>query len=64
MLVNVDAKYLDWLAATYLSQDSVAIEEIWSGFDLHTDNQKAFGLPSRLIAKVFLFRIKYCPLLQ
>lgn len=57
MLVNVDAKYLDWLAAAYLSQDSVAMQEIWSGFDLHTDNQKVFGLPSRLIAKVFLFRI-------
>lgn len=33
------------------------MKEIWSGFDLHTDNQKDFGLPSRLIAKVFLFRI-------
>ena len=57
MLVNIDAKYLDWLAAVYLSQDEVGIKEIWDGMDLHTDNQHAFKLPSRLIAKVFLFRI-------
>jgi DNA polymerase I-like protein with 3'-5' exonuclease and polymerase domains len=57
MLINVDAKHLDWTAAVYLSQDKVGIKEITDGFDLHTDNQKSFGLPSRLIAKVFLFRI-------
>jgi len=33
------------------------MQEIRKGFDLHTDNQHKFGLPSRLIAKVFLFRI-------
>ena len=57
MLVNVDVKYLDWLAAAYLSQDLVAIREIKEGFDLHSDNQKTFGLSSRLLAKKFLFRI-------
>jgi len=57
MLINVDAKYLDWVAAVYLSQDEKGIEEIRAGFDLHTDNEKAFGLPDRLIAKIFLFRI-------
>lgn len=56
-LINVDAKHLDWTAAVWLSQDKTGIEEIRNGFDLHTDNQRAFGLPSRLIAKVFLFRI-------
>lgn len=40
-----------------MSQDKVGIQEIWDGFDLHTDNQQRFGLPSRLIAKIFLFRI-------
>lgn len=35
----------------------MGLEEIRRGFDLHTDNQRAFGLPSRLIAKIFLFRI-------
>lgn len=57
MLVNVDAKHLDWTAAVFLAQDEVGIQEIQSGFDLHTDNKEKFGLPSRLIAKVFLFRI-------
>lgn len=57
MLVNVDAKHLDWTAAVYLAQDEVGIKEIEEGFDLHTDNQRAFQLPSRLIAKIFLFRI-------
>lgn len=56
-LINVDAKHLDWTTAVYLSQDEVGIREIKEGFDLHTDNQKVFGLPSRLIAKIFLFRI-------
>jgi DNA polymerase I-like protein with 3'-5' exonuclease and polymerase domains len=56
-LVNVDAKHLDWTTAVFLSQDAVGIQEIKDGFDLHTDNQRVFGLPSRLIAKIFLFRI-------
>ena len=56
MLVNADAKGLEWIAGTFLSQDKVAMEEIWSGMDQHSDNQKTFGLPSRLIAKVFVFR--------
>lgn len=57
MLVNLDIRYLDWLAAVYLSQDPVAIKEITEGYDLHSDNQKVFGLSSRLLAKKFLFRI-------
>lgn len=56
-LVNVDAKHLDWTTAVFLSQDPVGLKEIRDGFDLHTDNTKVFGLPSRLIAKKFLFRI-------
>lgn len=57
MLINVDAKHLDWTAAVYLSQDQIGIKEIVDGFDLHSDNERAFKLPSRLIAKKFLFRI-------
>lgn len=56
-LVNVDAKHLDWTCACYLSQDEVGMKEIWDSLDLHTDNQSKFGLPSRLIAKILLFRI-------
>ena len=59
MLLQADAKALEWVCATYLSQDKTAIQEIWDGTDQHTDNQLRFGLPSRLIAKTFVFRLIY-----
>lgn len=64
-IVNVDAKSLEWCTYLYLSQDKNGIDE-WhnvvndpSKFDIHLDNQTKFNLPSRLIAKVFLFRWIY-----
>lgn len=42
-----------------LSRDQVALEEIINKEDTHTKNQLLFGLPSRLIAKVYLFRTIY-----
>jgi DNA polymerase I-like protein with 3'-5' exonuclease and polymerase domains len=59
MLLQADAKQLEWVGAAYLSQDNLAIEEIWNGTDMHSDNQTRFGLPSRLIAKTFVFRLIY-----
>lgn len=59
MLLQADAKQLEWVGATYLSQDKIALEEIWNSVDQHADNQKRFGLPSRLIAKTFVFRLIY-----
>ena len=59
MLLQADAKQLEWVGAAYLSQDKVAIDEIWQGTDMHSDNQERFGLPSRLIAKTFVFRLIY-----
>ena len=59
MLLQADAKALEWVCATYLSQDQTAAKEIWDGTDQHTDNQLRFGLPSRLIAKTFVFRLIY-----
>ena len=59
MLLNADAKQLEWICAAYLSQDKVAIKEILGQIDQHKDNQKRFGLPSRLIAKTFVFRLIY-----
>ena len=56
MIVNADASALEWVAGTFLSQDKVAIDEIWNRVDQHTLNQTTFGLPSRLIAKTFVFR--------
>jgi DNA polymerase I-like protein with 3'-5' exonuclease and polymerase domains len=65
MILNVDAKSLEWCTYLYLSQDPVGIDE-WHGVindptknDIHKANQLAFNLPSRLIAKVFLFRWIY-----
>ena len=59
MILNADAKALEWVCATYLSQDTTAMTEIKNEIDQHTDNQNRFGLPSRLIAKTFVFRLIY-----
>lgn len=59
MLIKADASALEWRSAVFLSQDRVGIKEIEEGLDQHTHNQKSFGLPSRLIAKVFVFRLIY-----
>jgi len=56
MLVNADFRALEWLGAVFLSQDPVGYKEIHANVDQHTENQKAFALPSRLIAKTFVFR--------
>jgi hypothetical protein len=39
-----------------LSRDPVGISEVLDGQDTHALNQIAFELPSRLIAKIYLFR--------
>ena len=59
MLLNVDVSALEWNCVAFLSQDEVARKEIWDKVDQHTDNQNRFGLPSRLIAKTFVFRLIY-----
>lgn len=69
MIINADAKSLEWVSAGFLSQDKIAIDELWYEttlnpedqkiFGIHSSNQKKFGLPSRLIAKIFLFRLIY-----
>lgn len=56
MLIQCDASQLEWRTALELSKDWIGINEILSGEDTHAKNQTAFGLPSRLIAKIFLFR--------
>lgn len=59
MIINADAKALEWLGAVYLSGDPTGYAEIRAGIDQHSVNQEAFGLPSRLIAKTFVFRLIY-----
>lgn len=56
MLIQVDASQLEWRVALELSHDWVGINEIKEGQDTHSNNEKAFELPSRLIAKIYLFR--------
>jgi DNA polymerase I-like protein with 3'-5' exonuclease and polymerase domains len=58
-IVACDASALEWVCGTYLSQDQVAMNEIINKVDQHTENQRAFNLPSRLIAKTFVFRLIY-----
>lgn len=55
-LLQVDASQLEWRVALELSRDVVGIQEINNKDDIHSVNEKAFVLPSRLIAKKYLFR--------
>lgn len=56
MLLQADASQLEWRTILQLANDQVGIQEIIGGEDTHAKNQTAFDLPSRLIAKIFLFR--------
>ena len=56
MIVACDASQLEWRTVLELSQDKVGIEEVLEGQDTHALNRVAFELPSRLIAKIYLFR--------
>jgi DNA polymerase I-like protein with 3'-5' exonuclease and polymerase domains len=59
MLIQIDAAQLEWRVLAWLAGDSVALREINDGIDFHAENQALFGLPSRLIAKIYLFRTIY-----
>jgi len=59
MLIEADSKALEWLGAVYLSKDKTGYDEIRQGIDQHSDNQARFRLPSRLVAKTFVFRLIY-----
>lgn len=59
MLIQVDAQALEVRVAAWYYNDKVLIDEIVAGADIHENNRKAFGLPSRLIAKVLIFRSIY-----
>jgi DNA polymerase I-like protein with 3'-5' exonuclease and polymerase domains len=47
---------LEWRTALFLSGDKTGIQEVNNKEDTHSLNQIAFNLPSRLIAKKYLFR--------
>jgi hypothetical protein len=57
MLLKGDASKLEWVVKVWQAQDPVAMKEILTGFDIHTDNQKTFSLPNRTIAKNFVYQM-------
>lgn len=56
MLIKIDAQQLEWRVAVWLSGDETGIREIRNKDDIHENNRGAFTLPTRLIAKTYLFR--------
>lgn len=50
---------LEVAVAAQLSGDKVLTQELVDGVDIHSANMERFNLPSRLIAKVFKFRLIY-----
>lgn len=56
-LVNGDYKHLEWDTAVFQSKDKLAYKELWDDFDIHSDNRERLKLPTRLVAKTFLFRL-------
>lgn len=63
MIVNVDVKGLEVVAAADLSGDKVLRQELLDGVDIHEANRDRFklgeGKLGRLIAKIFKFRLIY-----
>src|SRR3990167_2458859 len=57
MLLKCDASLLEWRVKVFLAQDKVGMEELLNNRDLHTENQEFFKLPTRLIAKTFIYRM-------
>ena len=50
---------MEWVVGAYLSKDKVAYQEIINQVDQHNLNKEMFNLPTRFIAKIFVFRLMY-----
>lgn len=59
MFIGADLSAIEWRVLIETCRDPVGMKEILDKEDIHTNNQIAFSLPSRLIAKVYLFRSIY-----
>jgi DNA polymerase-1 len=59
ILINADVKSLEVVVAAELSDDKVLKDELVRRLDLHDLNQKRFGLPDRVTAKRFIFKLLY-----
>jgi hypothetical protein len=57
MIVNCDVKSLEIYVAADWYDDKVLQKELLNKEDIHQNNQTAFNLPSRLIAKIFNFKL-------
>lgn len=59
MLINADVSGLEVVVAAQLSGDIVLCSEVRQKVNFHLDNQIKFGLPDRLTAKRFIFKLLY-----
>lgn len=59
MLVSADVKSLEVVTCAYLSRDAILMEEVKAGIDFHELNKSRFGLPDRVVAKRFKFKLIY-----
>lgn len=59
MLVNADVKSLEVFVAADRYNDEVLKQELLNKQDTHALNQERFGLPSRVVAKRFIFKLIY-----
>ncbi len=58
-LVNVDVKSLELFVAADWYDDKVLKNELLQKIDLHAENQERWKLPSRVLAKIFVFKLIY-----
>lgn len=56
MIIQCDGSALEWRICCELAQEPTGIKEILEKQDVHSLNEATFKLPSRLIAKKYLFR--------
>ena len=59
MLINADVKSLEIFVAEDRYKDDVLHTELSNKLDLHALNQERFKLPTRTIAKIFIFKLLY-----
>lgn len=59
MLINADVKSLEVFVAADRYNDLTLQRELLDKLDLHSLNQERFKLPSRVIAKRFIFKLLY-----
>src|SRR4051812_1948996 len=58
VILKGDAAQLEWRVKAFLAQDQVAIAEINDPTrDIHQENVDVFKLPTRTVAKNFLYRM-------